>query len=273
MTTPQNGSSVPLPPLQKTPVTGGPVLSSAAGKKTRRWGGFDVVALVFSGLAVIAGALAFLRASQTNALLAQLVSTQNTAVQASDTAGSSTPTSGPIDIAVDSYVPYVGNADAKVTVVEFSDFQCPFCKQFETTAQQIRNNYQPDQVRFVYMHFPLTEIHPNAEPAAIAAQCVMDLAGSTAFFSYHDQLFAHQAELGDKLYYTLATAIPDLSKDQFTDCYQNKKSLTEVQDVYNLGLQVGVEGTPTTYINGEQVPGGAVSFDKIKPLIDSALKN
>ncbi len=238
---------------------------------SKRWGGFDIVVLAFSGLAVIAGALAFLRASQTYNIVASLQkagSVTNTATAPAPVAAA------PANVAIklDSTDPSVGNPDAKVTVVEFSDFQCPFCKRFEETTKQIRSSYSPDQVRFVYLHFPLSEIHPNAEPAAIAAQCVMDLAGDKAFFDYHDQLFARQDELGDKLYYELANKTPGLDQDAFAKCYKNKNSLPEVKADYQKGLSAQVDGTPASFVNGQRVNGGAVPFETIKALIDAELK-
>ncbi|MFO0704662.1 MAG: DsbA family protein [Candidatus Andersenbacteria bacterium] len=277
---PNNGNPPPLPPFKDSPVMGGPVISHAPAPskmktqptRSRRWGGFDFVALIFSGLAVLAGAMAFLRSSQTYSIVAQLQRAQTNQAGAIDVGDGAAAPTGPVDIAFDSHVPFVGNTDAKVTVVEFSDFQCPFCNQFSQTTKKIRKSYTPDQVKFVYMHFPLSNIHPNAEPAATAAQCVMDLAGSAAFFEYHDQLFVHQAELGDELYYKLADQTEGLDQAQFDECYKNKQSLSEVQADFDLGLQVGVDGTPATFVNGNRVEGGAVSFDKIKAIIDSELK-
>jgi protein-disulfide isomerase len=278
---PNKGNRPPLPPFKDAPVAGGPVIShaptpsqmnTAQPTKSRRWGGFDFVALVFSGLAVLAGAMAFLRSSQTYAIVAQLQRAQNGQVDSAELGDGAAVPTGPVELSFDEHVAFVGNADAKVTVVEFSDFQCPFCNQFSQTTKKIRESYTPDQVKFAYMHFPLSNIHENAEPAATAAQCVTDLAGSNAFFAYHDQLFAHQAELGDDLYNKLADETQGLDRAKFDECYKNKQSLAEVQADFDLGVQVGVDGTPATFINGTQVPGGAVPFEKIKALIDTELK-
>jgi len=88
----------------------------------------------------------------------------------------------------------LGKANAKVTIVEFSDFQCPFCSRHHPTMQRIISEY-PDDVRWVYKHFPLESIHPRARPAAEASECVADLAGNDAFWQYADKLFANQSSL------------------------------------------------------------------------------
>jgi len=254
--------SEPLPPAPPAP--------------RKRGDGFVIVALLFSGLAIIAGALSFLRSSQTLAALEKMQ--QEQAVQANIAGaagknGAALEVTRPrfVDLAIDDNDAFAGNADAKVTVVEFSDFQCPFCEQYSKTTKQVREAYSPDQVRFVYKHFPLSSIHTNAEPAAIASQCVADLAGSEAFFEYHDQLFARQADLGDALYKELATDIDGLDQAKFLDCYTNKSSLKEVQDDYDQGTAAQVSGTPSTFINNERVEGGALTFAALKTLIDAAL--
>ena len=227
-----------------------------------------MVVLLFSGLAVVAGALAFLRASQTYNLVAQITRSLPTAT---DTAPEQPTNPSVIDLTVEASDPSSGSSAAPVTVVEFSDFECPFCKTFSQTTKQLRNHYSSDHVNFVYMDFPLTTIHPEAEPSAIAAQCVAELAGDQAFFEYHDQLFERQDELGDKLYSELAATTTGLDPVAFESCYKNQDTLAEVQADYTLGIQVGVGGTPSVFINGEPVRGGAVPFATLKGLIDEKL--
>jgi protein-disulfide isomerase len=85
-----------------------------------------------------------------------------------------------------------GNVSAPVTIVEFSDFQCPFCQRFHPSVQQIVNEYG-DQVKWVYKHFPLDQIHPQARPAAEAAECVAEQKGNEGFWEFTDTLFEIQA--------------------------------------------------------------------------------
>jgi protein-disulfide isomerase len=81
-----------------------------------------------------------------------------------------------------------GNTNAPITIVEFSDFQCPFCKRFHPSLQQVVDEYK-DQVRWVYKHFPIDQIHPQARPAAEAAECAGEQGGSKAFWEFSDALF------------------------------------------------------------------------------------
>jgi len=263
--TPQPNHPNPTPPTVRPIST-----SHQPGQKQKRWGGFDVVVLVFSGLAVVAGALAFLRASQTYNLVADI--TRSVPTDSAPVSPEQPTEPAIVDLAIDASDPSTGNSDAPVTIVEFSDFECPFCKSFSETTKQLRETYGPDQVNFVYLDFPLTSIHSEAEPAAIAAQCVADLAGDQAFFEYHDQLFANQDDLGDDLYNKLAASIEGLDPDDFSECYKNQETLPEVQADYGLGVNANVGGTPSVFINGAPVRGGAVPFAQLKALIDAQLK-
>lgn len=237
----------------------------------KRGDGFTIVALIFSGLAVIGGALAFLRTSQTYEVVADLKQAVATLKTDESAPRPVQPAPAKVSLDLDERDPASGNRNATVTVVEFSDFECPFCGRFSETVKQIRKAYSPDQVTFVYLDFPLTSIHDQAQPAAIAAQCVADLAGDDAFYQYHDALFTNQETLGDKLYSSLAATIPGLDLQAFERCYTNKESLSEVQADYQQGLKLQVSGTPSVFINGNRVNGGAVPFETLKALIDTEL--
>jgi protein-disulfide isomerase len=161
-----------------------------------------------------------------------------------------------------------GNPSAPITIVEFSDFQCPFCSRFHPTVQQALNEYG-DQVRRVYKHFPLAQIHAEAIPAAEASECIAEQKGSEGFWAYGDQLFANQERLGVALYRELAEQ-QGANMTQFNTCIAQRKYQSKVEENYNEGLQLGITGTPGSFINGVPVRG-ALPYDQIKAIIENEL--
>jgi protein-disulfide isomerase len=161
-----------------------------------------------------------------------------------------------------------GDFDAPITIVEFSDFQCPFCSRFHPTVQRIVDEY-PGQVRWVYKHFPLASIHPQAQSAAEASECAYDQGGNDAFWVYGDALFANQSALGRDEYVRIATN-QGLDVNDFESCIDSGKFRQKVQDDYQRGIAAGVRGTPGNFINGLSIPG-AVPYEQIKAAVDSLL--
>lgn len=150
---------------------------------------------------------------------------------------------------------FLGKADAPLTVVEFSDLQCPFCARFYTDSepQLIKNYVDTGKIKFVFMQFPLDQIHPNARPVANAALCVLHLSGDAAFWKFHNQAYDNNdvvnvgTLVNDSLYATWAkNAGADGAK--FADCYGKKTYDAEVTSDLNLGISQGVQGTPTFFI-------------------------
>jgi protein-disulfide isomerase len=140
--------------------------------------------------------------------------------------------------------PLEGNAKAELTLIEFSDFQCPFCRESQATLEALRNKYDK-RLRIAFVNFPLS-MHPQAKNAALAAWA----AGQQGhFWEYHDRLFARQEKLGDALYVELAKELKlDLAKfdqDRASDAAAKAIEADKAQ-----GLKVGVNGTPTFVING-----------------------
>ncbi len=162
-----------------------------------------------------------------------------------------------------------GNPEAPVTIIEYSDFQCPFCASFHPTMEQILENY-PDKVRWVYKHFPLDSIHPQARPAAEASECVWEQKGNDGFWEFADRLFENQERLGKELYQELATKM-GLNLDQFNNCLSSRKYKDKVEADYQEGKQVGVKGTPASFVNGEEV-FGAVPYENLKEIVEKTLK-
>ncbi|PIX62536.1 disulfide bond formation protein DsbA [Candidatus Uhrbacteria bacterium CG_4_9_14_0_2_um_filter_41_50] len=153
---------------------------------------------------------------------------------------------------------------AKVILIEYSDFECPYCERHHPTMQQIYDTYG-DDIAWVYRHFPLS-FHPDAEPAALASECAAE---QGKFWEYADDLFTNQDSLGDDLYLQLAADL-GLDVDQFTDCYDSEKYADKLASDYNSGVDAGVTGTPATYVNGQKV-SGAVPYETFQTIIESYL--
>ncbi len=164
--------------------------------------------------------------------------------------------------------PMLGDKDAPVIIVEFSDFECPFCKRFhDETLPKIKEQYiRTGKVRFVYRDFPLP-FHPDAQKTAEAAECADD---QGQFWAYHDELFENQQALGTE---KLKQYAQDLSLDmeEFNSCFDSGKHADEVKADLKDGANSGVSGTPTFFI-GDELVSGAQPFSVFKTVIDAKLK-
>ncbi len=160
-----------------------------------------------------------------------------------------------------------GDKDAPVTIVEFSDFQCPFCKRFHPTVKQVLGEYSKE-VRWVYKHFPLDSIHPQARPAAEASECAAE---QDKFWEFTDGLFENQSRLGGSLYKELAQDI-GLNVNKFESCLSSGKYKDKVEADLQEGIKLGVNGTPGGFVNGEQI-AGAVSYGTLKTMVEQALSD
>lgn len=161
--------------------------------------------------------------------------------------------------------PFVGGANAKVVINEFSDFQCPFCSRAKDIVNQIKQFYG-DKVKVSFRHFPLDQGHPEATPAAIASECAKD---QGKFWEYHDKLFDNQKELPSKPYLKLAQEL-SLDMAKFEPCLQDAKVADRVKADFEAGKTLGVDSTPTFYVNGKKV-AGALPFEQFKAIIDEEL--
>ena len=183
---------------------------------------------------------------------------------------------GPVDVAV-GHLPFLGNEDAKVKIIEFSDFQCPFCKAlFDQTLSQLKKEYvDTGKVAFYYRHYPLSSIHPNAQKSAEAAECANEQGN---FWGYHDELFKTQADweslTGSSLYDKFAELATNIGLNGATlkDCVESGKLEDKVKEDESDGSAAGVQGTPATFINGMLI-SGAVPYSEFKAEIERQLAN
>jgi len=158
-----------------------------------------------------------------------------------------------------------GPANAPVTIVEFSDFQCPYCKRVLPTLEQVEQKYG-DQVRVVYRHYPLS-IHPEAQKAAEAANCAGD---QGKFWEMHDLLFEEQQKLALEDLKDKATRL-GLDTAKFGQCLDSNQHAQTVVTDMNEAIAAGVDGTPAFFVNGRFL-SGAVPFEKMAELIDDEIK-
>ncbi len=168
--------------------------------------------------------------------------------------------------------PSRGPTDAKVTMVEYSDFQCPFCSRvYETLEKQVLKDYG-DKVRFVFKNFPLTSIHPWAESGAIASECAFQQ-GNDQFWTMYNGLFSKQGEITKDNLKDKATEIATqggLDVPKFQQCFESKQSLEAVKADETEASSLGVNSTPTFFINGRKL-SGAQSYENFKQLLDQEL--
>ena len=165
-----------------------------------------------------------------------------------------------------------GSDKASVVMVEFSDFQCPFCQRFwSDTLPQIQKDYiDKGLVKFVYRDLPLTSIHPNAQKAAEAAECVREQTDDKRFFEFHDIIFQNQNNLGVSALKQYARRIEGVDGAKFDECLDSGKFAQEVNDDSAAARANGGSGTPFFIINGQQV-SGAQPYQVFKQVIDQAI--
>ena len=170
-----------------------------------------------------------------------------------------------IEVSIDDD-PSIGPENAPITIVEFSDFRCPFCAKAKPTITQILETYGA-QIRFVYRDFPI--LGPQSQKVAEAAECA-DEQGK--FWEYHDMLFANQQALDNPNKLKQLAADLGLDTARFNDCLDSGKMASEVENDIRDGQNYGVRGTPAFFINGILV-SGAQPFSVFQQIIEEELKN
>jgi protein-disulfide isomerase len=152
--------------------------------------------------------------------------------------------------------PYRGKLDNRIFLVEFSDFQCPYCAKAQDVLKQFMTKHQ-DRITLVYKHLPLTSIHPEAMPAAKATWAAQQ---QGKFWEYHDLLFASQDRLGEDLYLEIANKLNlDLNKFKI----DRNKAEIEIQKDINLAKKIGIDGTPAIIMNDQYI-SGAVELTELE---------
>jgi protein-disulfide isomerase len=159
----------------------------------------------------------------------------------------------------------IGPENAPITIVEFSDYQCPFCRRWHDEVYQPLLNEYPGKIRLVYRHLPLTSIHPDAFSAAEASMCAGE---QNAYWPFHEKLFSSET-LGNGTYIQYAQDL-GLDVTSFESCITDHKYQAEVQSDLDFAVNLGVRSTPTFFINGLAVVG-AQPLDVFKQVIDKEL--
>ncbi len=171
-------------------------------------------------------------------------------------------------IPVDSKDPVWGKREAPVTMVLFSDYQCPYCSRVEKSFEQVKTEYGPDKVRIVWKNRPLS-FHPNAKPAAEAGEGVFQLKGNDAFWKFHKLAFDNQKDLSRESYEKWAAAV-GVPMPAFKAGLDSHKWAAKVEADDAIANKIGAGGTPATFVNGVKV-GGAVPYEQFKKVIDEQL--
>lgn len=170
-----------------------------------------------------------------------------------------------------------GDGNAPISVIEYSDLECPFCKRFHPTVQQLLNEYD-GKVKWVYRHYPLS-FHANAQKEAEATECAGELGGSDIFWQYVDAIFERTTANGTG--FALAD-LPKLAQElglnqsKFEECLNSDKYAAKVQQQLSEGTAAGVSGTPSTFVvidktGASQQVEGAVPYQQLKQAVDAAL--
>ena len=169
------------------------------------------------------------------------------------------------DIPTEGY-PSLGPEDAKIVIVEFSDFQCPYCRRFHEETYRALLDAYPGQIRFVYRNLPLPPtMHPDAMSAAVASLCAND---QDAYWDYHEKLFSSET-LGEETYVQYAADL-SLDVEEFTSCLSSGKHDDFIKQDMEFSSNLGVQSTPTFFVNGLAIVG-AQPLSNFTQLIDKEL--
>lgn len=179
------------------------------------------------------------------------------------------------DITLDDHI--LGDANASLTIIEFSDTECPFCKRFHATMQQVVKEY-PGKVRWVYRHFPLTQLHSKAAKEAEATECAYELGGNDAFWAYLDRIFEITPSNNnlDPAQLPQIAEFLRLDVKKFNECLESGKYAKKVDADLQDAVGAGGDGTPYTVVidkkGNKEAIRGAQPYENVKALIESKLK-
>ena len=167
-----------------------------------------------------------------------------------------------------------GNPDASITIVEFSDLECPFCALIHPTLKRIVK--ENEDVKWVFRHFPLSTIHSRALSAAVASECIARLGTNDNFWTFTDEAFANQRKLGDTWYREMALSF-GIDSGAFAGCVNGKGVVADIQTDLDEATGAGGRGTPYVVVvtaNGDLIPfSGALPYEQIASVIERARNN
>jgi len=174
----------------------------------------------------------------------------------------------------------LGNPNADLVIVEYSDTGCPFCKQFHKTMQTLMNEYgKGGKVAWVYRHFPIDQLHPNSRKEAEATECASELGGPEKFWAYTNTIYERAPQNGGFKAEQLKTIAKDIGLDvtAFNECLSSGRKAAVVEADYQDGVKAGARGTPYSLIirkkDGSKVPiSGAQPYASLKGTIELLLK-
>lgn len=170
-----------------------------------------------------------------------------------------------------------GNPNAPIVIVEYSDFECPFCKNFHETMNKVMATYGADgKVAWVYRNFPIKQLHPNAPKIAAASECVANLGGNEAFWKFADLIFGERevnaqtdmSKIGD---YAVQSGV---DKTKFTACLDAGTYTAAIDASVTASMKAGAKGTPYSILmvgNQQGVVSGAQPYETVKQMIDTML--
>jgi len=167
-----------------------------------------------------------------------------------------------------------GNPDASITIVEFSDLECPFCALIHPTLKRIVK--ENEDIKWVFRHFPLSTIHSRALSAAVASECIARLGTNDNFWTFTDEAFANQRKLGDTWYREMALSF-GIDSGAFAGCVNGKGVVADIQTDLDEATGAGGRGTPYVVVvtaNGDLIPfSGALPYEQIASVIERARNN
>lgn len=170
-----------------------------------------------------------------------------------------------------------GNPNAPIVIVEYSDFDCPFCKNFHETMNQVMEEYgTTGKVAWVYRHFPLEQSHPSAPKIALASECVAKLGGNDAFWKFTDNVFGERGtnEPTNITRLTEFAITAGVSGSAFDTCVENEENKAQVDEDFADGINAGAKGTPYSLVlvGGQQgVINGAQPYQYVKSILDTLI--
>jgi len=173
----------------------------------------------------------------------------------------------------------LGNPNAKIVLVEYSDTECPYCKRFHETLQRLMTEYGKDgSLAWVYRSFPIPSLHPKAPKEAEALECAAEQGGNTAFWKYTDKIYEITPSNNNLDMAQLPIIAGDIGLDvtAFNTCLSSGKMAAKVKAQYDDGVAAGAQGTPYSVLitKNEKIPitQGALPYENMKEIIDSLLK-